>query len=48
MHYSEMERYWIWLSSVDGIGVKRFYQLLSKDGSDAARGAEREICLLPV
>ena len=29
MHYSEMERYWIWLSSVDGIGVKRFYQLLS-------------------
>ena len=29
MHYSEMERYWIWLSSIDGIGVKRFYQLLS-------------------
>ena len=24
-----MEQYWIWLSSVEGIGVKRFYQLLS-------------------
>lgn len=29
MQYSEMERYWIWLSSIEGIGVKRFYQLLS-------------------
>lgn len=25
-----MEQYWIWLSSVEGIGVKRFYQLLSQ------------------
>ena len=24
-----MEQYWIWLSSVEGIGVKRFYQLMS-------------------
>lgn len=24
-----MEQYWIWLSSVDGIGPRRFYQLLS-------------------
>ena len=24
-----MEQYWIWLSSVEGIGVKRFYQLLT-------------------
>ena len=24
-----MEEYWIWLSSVEGIGAKRFYQLLS-------------------
>ena len=29
MEYTAMEQYWIWLSSVDGIGVKRFYQLLS-------------------
>ena len=29
MEYTKMEQYWIWLSSVDGIGVKRFYQLLS-------------------
>lgn len=29
MNYSAMDQYWIWLSSVDGIGVKRFYQLLS-------------------
>ena len=29
MNYTEMEQYWIWLSSVDGIGVKRFYQLLT-------------------
>ena len=25
-----MEQYWVWLSSVEGIGVKRFYQLLSQ------------------
>lgn len=24
-----MEQYWIWLSCVDGIGIKRFYQLLT-------------------
>ena len=24
-----MEQYWIWLSSIEGIGVKRFYQLLT-------------------
>lgn len=29
MDYSAMEQYWIWLSSVEGIGPKRFYQLLS-------------------
>ena len=29
MEYTEMEQYWIWLSSVEGVGVKRFYQLLS-------------------
>lgn len=29
MEYNAMEQYWIWLSSVEGIGVKRFYQLLS-------------------
>ncbi len=29
MEYNEMEQYWIWLSSIEGIGVKRFYQLLS-------------------
>ena len=29
MDYSAMEQYWIWLSSVEGIGPKRFYMLLS-------------------
>lgn len=29
MDYEEMDQYWIWLSSVEGIGPKRFYQLLS-------------------
>ncbi|MBQ3304579.1 MAG: DNA-processing protein DprA, partial [Clostridia bacterium] len=27
-----MEQYWIWLSSVEGIGAKRFYRLLSLYG----------------
>lgn len=29
MDYTAMEQYWIWLSSVEGIGARRFYQLLS-------------------
>ena len=29
MNYTPMEQYWIWLSSVEGIGPKRFYELLS-------------------
>ena len=29
MEYTAMEQYWIWLSSVEGIGPKRFYQILS-------------------
>lgn len=29
MTYSEQERCWIWLSNVEGIGLKRFYQLLT-------------------
>lgn len=29
MEYSAMEQYWIWLSSVEGITPRRFYQLLS-------------------
>ncbi len=29
MEYTAMEQYWVWLSSVEGIGPKRFYQLLS-------------------
>ena len=29
MEYSVMEQYWIWLSSVEGIGPRRFYHLLS-------------------
>lgn len=29
MEYSVMEQYWIWLSSVEGIGPRRFYQILS-------------------
>ena len=29
MEYTAMEQYWIWLSSVEGIGPKKFYHLLS-------------------
>lgn len=29
MDLSTLEQYWVWLSSVDGIGPKRFYQLIS-------------------
>ena len=29
MDYTAMDQYWVWLSSVEGIGPKRFYQLLS-------------------
>ena len=29
MELSSMEQYWVWLSSVEGIGPKRFYQLIS-------------------
>lgn len=29
MELSAMEQYWVWLSSVEGIGPKRFYQLLA-------------------
>ena len=36
MEYSANEQYWIWLSSVQGIGPKRFYQLLSVYGTPRA------------
>lgn len=29
MDYTAMDQYWVWLSSVEGVGPKRFYQLLS-------------------
>ena len=29
MDYNVMEQYWVWLSSVEGVGTRRFYQLLS-------------------
>lgn len=29
LEYTEQQQYWIWLSSVEGIGCKRFYQLLT-------------------
>lgn len=29
MQYTAMEQYWIWLSSVEGLGPKQFYQLLT-------------------
>lgn len=29
MEYTVMEQYWIWLSSVEGIGPRRFYQIMS-------------------
>ena len=31
-----MEQYWIWLSSVEGIGPRRFYRLLSQFGDARA------------
>lgn len=42
MEYSVMEQYWIWLSSVEGIGPRRFYQLLSvfKDARDVWENVE--------
>ncbi len=30
MDYTAMDQYWIWLSSVEGLGPKRFYQLMSE------------------
>ena len=27
-----MEQYWIWLSSIEGLSLKRFYQLISVYG----------------
>ena len=36
MNYTPMEQYWIWLSSVDGIGTARFYQLLAMFGDARA------------
>ncbi len=32
MDLSAMEQYWVWLSSVEGIGPKRFYQLIATYG----------------
>ncbi len=32
MEYTEQEKYWIWLSSIDKIGVKRFYTLIAQYG----------------
>lgn len=29
MEYSVLEQYWIWMNSVEGIGPRRFYQILS-------------------
>ena len=29
MEYSVMDQYWIWLSAVEGVGPRRFYQILS-------------------
>ena len=52
MNYTPMEQYWIWLSSVEGIGVKRFYELLTLFGDarslwDAlADGMPRELRFL--
>lgn len=32
MNDTVMEQYWVWLSSVEGIGPRRFYQLLTRYG----------------
>ena len=32
MNLSPMEQYWVWLSSIEGISLKRFYQLISVYG----------------
>ena len=36
MNLSPMEQYWIWLSSIEGISLKRFYQLISVYGDARA------------
>ena len=36
MDYGIMDQYWIWLSGVEGVGPKRFYQLLSIYGDARA------------
>ena len=36
MNYTAMEQYWIWLSSVEGIGPRRFYRLLALYGDARA------------
>ena len=36
MSYTPIEQYWIWLSSVDGVGTTRFYQLLAMFGDARA------------
>lgn len=40
MEYNAMEQYWIWLSSIEGIGGKRFYRLIGEYG-DAREVYER-------
>lgn len=50
MDYDVMEQYWIWLSSVGGIGPKRFYALLSRYQDaravwDAVKAGEDFSCL---
>ena len=44
MEYTAMEQYWIWLSSVEGIGTKRFYQLLSTYEDARILKVARTIC----
>lgn len=36
MNYAIMDQYWIWLSGIEGIGPKRFYQLLTVYGDARA------------
>lgn len=36
MHMDAMEQYWVWLSSVEGIGPVRFYQLMAEYGDPRA------------
>jgi len=49
MRYTEEERYWIWLASVDGIGIGKFNKLVDIYGlpENVIRNADRKVYSYP-